>query len=1435
MCQITTRQDRVTSLVGKKCTIHCSINNAPATVLWDTGAQVSIFDTSWVQRNLQGTPVRPISELVDYASGLDLRAANGTPIPFTGWVDASLTLPSHRPAPITIQFPALVTTDTLQLPIIGYNVIEQVVKCTGKDATGVLSDAITDLRPDEAEKLVNAVQAPVTDVLATVRTGRQNIVIPNHTQVGVKCSVRAGLRGNKGTALFEPDLEQQWPEGLVVEESVVSLSPGSTCPVIIRIVNRTDRDITLPRRSQLGQIQVIHSACLIDPSTLLDWKEKRNPPAETNSIEVAAPIEDAWLPPIDLSHLSPPQRAAVEKVLREQSAAFARNEADLGCIKDLQMKIQLSDNEPVQKTYMSIPRPMYQEVRTYLSDLITRGWITKSSSSFSSPVVCVRKKDGSLRLCVDYRGLNRKTVPDRQPIPRIKDVLDGLGGNRWFSTLDQGKAYHQGFMAEESRHLTAFITPWGLYEWVRIPFGLTNAPAAFQRYMETCLDGLGDDVALAYLDDVLVLGRDFQGHLANLRTVLKRMTDHGIKLRPNKCHLFRSEVRYLGRLVSAEGHRLDPADVAAVKSLSEKRPATVGELRKLLGLLGYYRSYIQGFSRIARPLYDLLKVSQHTDEGGPPSPGRANHRRKTQPKRKGGQKLSKQEVEWTAEHQRVLEQLLSYLVSPPIMAVPVYDEPFVVHTDSSNEGLGAVLYQRQQGKMRVIAYGSRTLTVPEKNYHLHSGKLEFLALKWAITEKFRDYLFYAAGFTVYTDNNPLTYVLSTARLNAAGHRWVAELADYNFTIKYRPGRNNADADTLSRLPLDVEQFMAGCTAEVSCEDLHATISAIRAQVNNDITWAMAAAVSSDEQQLQSHEKPLSRGDIHDAQKKDPAISRVVSCIQRGKHPNRTARAKDHPASVALLRDWVHLHIEDGLLLRKKGSRTQVILPSCLRPRAYRELHDNMGHIGAGRTLDLARERFYWPHMQRDIEHYCMEVCPCLKDRKPARHTREPLGTITTTAPFEVISIDFLHLERSKGGFEYILVIVDNFTRFAQAYATKDKSGRTVANKIFNDFILRFGYPHRIHHDQGGEFENKLFQRLQQLSGVASSRTSPYHPQGNGQCERLNRTLLAMLRTLTDDQKASWKESLQKIVHAYNCTPSTATGYSPFFLLYGRSPRLPVDMAFGLHPASGPAAVEHSQFVQRWKEQMDEAYSLAARQAAKTTQRGKAAHDKKSYSTVLQPGDRVLIRNVSRQLGPGKLRSYWDDQIHVVIRRKGDDSPVYEVKPEAGGGKHRVIHRNLLLPCNSIRTGDGPKQPGHRERRHPRPTQPCRTPSHPQTEEDDSSDEEVQVINCPAPLNPGAAPFDPEAGPSQVGDHVDTPLTSPERMVVQEQGDHLPGGDAATQHPVAEPEPDPVVPGNAEADPATQDEHILPFPETDEDRGHQQQGPVDTAEDRSHRQ
>ena len=387
-------------------------------------------------------------------------------------------------------------------------------------------------------------------------------------------------------------------------------------------------------------------------------------------------------------------------------------------------------------------------------------------------------------------------------------------------------------------------------------------------------------------------------------------------------------------------------------------------------------------------------------------------------------------------------------------------------------------------------------------------------------------------------------------------------------------------------------------------------------------------------------------DLVRAQLSDLVTSRVIHFMENGKRPLPKDLLHESPAVKRLLRDWCKLVRKDGLLKCNLGTLSQIVLPQKYHRLVIKELHENMGHLGPKRVLDLARQRFFWFRMQVDIEHFIHNVCTCVKQKRPTSHTRAPLQPIITTSLFEMISIDVLHLEHSKGGYEYILVIIDHFTRFAQTYATLNKSAKTVASTLYNDFILRSGFPTKIHRDQGAEFENNLFDHLQKLCDINHLRMTPYHLQGNGQVERFNHTLLSMLCTLPESYKSRWEEHLSKVIHAYNCTRNDSTGFSPFYLLFGRHPRLPINMIFNIDQPS--SATSYSEYVQQWKQAMEEAYSIANHRSIATGEKNKAQYDLHAKSSDLHPNDRVLVRNLSEREGPGKVRSYWEKEIHHVI-------------------------------------------------------------------------------------------------------------------------------------------------------------------------------------------
>ena len=620
------------------------------------------------------------------------------------------------------------------------------------------------------------------------------------------------------------------------------------------------------------------------------------------------------------------------------------------------------------------------------------------------------------------------------------------------------------------------------------------------------------------------------------------------------------------------------------------------------------------------------------------------------------------------------------LVSAPILSYANSDLPYELHTDASGTALGSVLYQEQDGVKKVISYASRGLTKSEKRYPPH--KLEFLALKWAVCDKYKDYL-YGSNFSVLTDNNPMTYVLTSAKLDATGHRWLAALAAFNFTIQYRPGKKNGDADGLSRIPQSAEMD--------NSDDRRETISieSVQAICNSTLPKAYIESLAVDPDVLPLHDDEASSDTIIDwakAQDMDPIISPMAKYVKDGRKPT-VAEVGPTP----LLRQFCHLRLKDGVLYREvtisDDRKLQLVLPSAHTNIVLEALHNDMGHPGKDRTLSLLRDRFYWPGMDKDVEEWIEQCGRCIRRKTPANQ-RAPLVSITTQFPLELVCMDFLTLEQSKGGHQNILVITDHFTRYAQAIPTRNQTARTTAQALFDNFIVHYGIPQRIHSDQGANFGSKVVKELCNLTGMKKSRTTSYHPMGNGMCERFNRTLLGMLGTLEPHQKANWKAYVAPMVHAYNCTRHESTGVAPYFLMFGRHPRLPIDLAFGIRKTNSQST---GKYVKDLRERLSHAYQLAAEASRNAQARQKEGYDTKIRGASIQQGDRVLVKRVAFD-GKHKLADTWEDTPYVVLEQPNPEIPVFTVVREDGEGRTRNLHRNLLLPVGFIREPDTTEQP-----------------------------------------------------------------------------------------------------------------------------------------------
>uniref|UniRef100_A0A673FWP3 Gypsy retrotransposon integrase-like protein 1 n=1 Tax=Sinocyclocheilus rhinocerous TaxID=307959 RepID=A0A673FWP3_9TELE len=555
-----------------------------------------------------------------------------------------------------------------------------------------------------------------------------------------------------------------------------------------------------------------------------------------------------------------------------------------------------------------------------------------------------------------------------------------------------------------------------------------------------------------------------------LLKVITRLEEAGLKLSFDKCQFCRSQVTYVGHIVSEHGIATDPDKVEAVKRW--KQPTDLSSLQSFLGFCGYYRRFIKNYSIIVRPLTELCK-------GYPP----------TQKKQKSTSAADKTYYKvnepfgdrWDQSCSEAFQKIIHCLTNAPVLAFGDPTKPYILHIDASCHGLGAVLNQEYPEGLRPVAFASRKLSASEKNYPVH--QLEFLALKWAVVDKFHDYL-YGAQFTVRTDNNPLTYILTTAKLNATGHRWLSELATYHFTLQYRPGSSNIDADALSRNPLPTteegwqtvtnESVQALCKQIKCCETSTepTTIAESLGLSPDGIPECFAYPVRLDLGSLSQ----LSHKDLVTAQDVDSTIAPVKQSLRGG--PSFTS--PDNPTSVLLKKEASKLFIQNNLLYRKvekNGTEVkQLVLPRKYVPMVLRSLHDESGHLGVDKTIELIRSRFYWPKMGAEVEQYIKNCGRCIT-RKAFPQRAAPLKQITSQGPLDLVCIDFLSLEPDSQGFANILVVTDHFTRYAQAFPAKDQKATTVAKILCERYFVHYGLPARIHSDQGRDFESKLIQDL----------------------------------------------------------------------------------------------------------------------------------------------------------------------------------------------------------------------------------------------------------------------------------------------------------------------------------------------------------------------
>lgn len=841
------------------------------------------------------------------------------------------------------------------------------------------------------------------------------------------------------------------------------------------------------------------------------------------------------------------------------------------------------DARPINIPPRRMPYTYLPAARENIQEMLNDEVIEHSSSEWSFPIVPVPKKDGSLRLAIDYRELNKISKKDAYPMPRIDEILARLRDAKIFSKLDLRQGYYQISIRSEDREKTAFRFEDQLFNFKRMSFGLSSAPQTSVRMMNRLF--ACEKNIQCYLDDCIVFSENIQNHLIHLERVFQIFKNAGLKLNRDKCEFLKDSVDFLGFQVGNSEIRPLSSKIEAI--IKYPRPTTTKEISRWLGMVGYYRNLIQDFSKIVAPIQRLLQ--------------------------KGNKFI------WSTACDESFIRINQCMIDDPVVRMPNLDLPFIVKTDACGQGIGALLLQEDVKGRYVVEFASKAFTDTQKRYPVIEQ--EATAIMFAL-ERWTHYLL-GSKFTLETDHRPLQWLKSKKNSMGKLGRMAARLAEFSgLEIKYIPDSQNEDVDALSRI---ADQISA-----ISKEDL-------RMRQNSD------------------------------------------------------EKLKD-----AIEKNWSKFFKKDNLwYFKENGGEERLCLAKQDINDVIKMLHDQNGHLGQQRTIELARERFYWPSLRQDIKKWvnnCFE-CATKKDFLPTSAPAPMLSVeIDKLQPFEKIGLDILGpLPETGSGNKYIVVLQDYMTKWVEATAMPACDAKDISSWLSDEIFSRFGIPASIVSDHGSQFDSKVYKDFCDRLGIIQNFATPYHHQSNGLVERMNRSLENMLRMYVDKDQTDWDLYLSPCLFAYRTSIHSVTKKSPFEAMFIRTARMPVDSLYPTSHASGGDLVNKMKIIR----------GLVRENLSKATVRRKTDYDMdhKVKETNLQVGDHVLWRKPIQKKGLNpKLSARWIGP--YLIRTRLNDVN-FEI--EGSDGNTTYVHVNLLKKCpdgsqplNIIRKRGRPPKKRNRE-------------------------------------------------------------------------------------------------------------------------------------------
>ena len=971
---------------------------------------------------------------------------------------------------------------------------------------------------------------------------------------------------------------------------------------------------------------------------------------EKKFITSPAQIESQRKVKLQNAPITDEDRSNFKELCNKYTDIFSRSSEDIGHTPLLKMDIDTGDSPPVCQKPYSLPLKHVEWVTKELEILEKAGVISRSVSPWASPIVIVPKKSEPgepprRRMCVDYRVLNSLLPPVNKahskakgilslvPLPKIDEIYAQLKGSKVYSAIDMRSGYFHLGLSDEAKPKTAFVPggPHGAkYEFNRCPFGLSQAPAYFQRLVHEVLKGI--TFAFGYLDDILIFSPDNKTHLEHLEVVFQRLREADLKLKASKCNFFKKHIQYLGHLVSGEGIEPLPEKLEAVRKMPP--PTTPKEIRQFLGLVGYYRKFVPKFADIARPLTNLTKLDVP--------------------------------YEWTNRCQEAFEFLKQMLLKEPILKYPDPSKPYTLFTDASKFAWACVLTQEYEhefdGKKRKVLHPITYMSGLFKGSQINWATLTKEAYAIYVSVKKLDHYIQDAEVTLRSDHLPLKSFLQKNTMNTKVNNWAIDITSRcrNIQFEYIKGIKNTLADTMSRLieiTPEIEQEPEPPGQEFGY-DIFETLEPIETTTHyiNELK---------EEIQIKHEAIPddllpivdLTESQLEDIQMKDKFIKNIVNRLVAKQQPER----KPYYLEGKLLKKYIYDN--------KQRFEVTVVSPNCA-PLLLNLAHDQLGHNGTARTYMLLKRTYYWKGMKTDVSNYVKQCKLCQKQNiLPVKYVSGHFSA--PMAPMEFISMDLIgDFTPSSKGNKYALTVICMLTGYTFCIPIPSKKASDVITAYIDNVYSKFGGSKKILSDNGTEFKNQLFEKIAKELGVEfKCYTAPYHPQSNGRIEGFHHFLKSCM-TKHISTTMEWDQVVHLATAAYNFFPNEHSKESPFFLMFGRDPRVPLNTL--LTPKIRYMGTEENILS---LEALQRIYHLVAENLKIAKER--LHKNQQAYPTKLKTEDMVMIKTHAEGQFQPIYKGYYR-----IVSFKGNQVQVVPVE----GGKPHFVHITdvkYIMPVDSI--------------------------------------------------------------------------------------------------------------------------------------------------------